>query len=306
MTTDTIQNCAVILDNKPNIAVMPVKNKLIFNGENGNFNGKINLKDPTEKLIINLVNECKDKVTINLTINLEPNCYLEIRDESTYNYGSEIIINSELKKNSEFELYRINKFNDETENVFSHKVGLASNCEFRDFNYSNGSSEMNNKTVVSLNEQNASYIGSGAIISNSTNANNELVIKHLSKSAKSDCSFKTVSRGKSSITFSGMVFVDKDCSDTMSNQISKGLVMDEEAKINLIPMLDINNDDVVCAHGAASGKPDESILFYLKSRGISQEEAEKIYVEGFLGEFVDKISNKVMQEKAFNYITSVT
>ncbi len=80
----------------------------------------------------------------------------------------------------------------------------------------------------------------------------------------------------------------------------------KKARINLIPMLDINNDDVVCAHGAASGKPDENILFYLKSRGISKEDAEKIYIEGFLGEFVDKISNEEMQKKAFNYITSIS
>ncbi len=80
--------------------------------------------------------------------------------------------------------------------------------------------------------------------------------------------------------------------------------MDEKAKISLTPKLEINNDDVVCAHGAASGKPDESIIFYLKSRGISHELAEKIYVEGFLGEFLDKISNNEMQQKAMKYIST--
>ena len=80
--------------------------------------------------------------------------------------------------------------------------------------------------------------------------------------------------------------------------------MDEFAKISLIPKLEINNDDVVCAHGAASGKPDESVIFYLKSRGIPQDEAEKIYVEGFLGEFLDKIPNAEMQEKAMKYISA--
>ena len=72
--------------------------------------------------------------------------------------------------------------------------------------------------------------------------------------------------------------------------------MDETAKISLIPKLEINNDDVVCTHGAASGKPDESVIFYLKSRGIPQDKAEKIYVEGFLGEFLDKISNKIIKQ----------
>ena len=80
--------------------------------------------------------------------------------------------------------------------------------------------------------------------------------------------------------------------------------MDETAKISLTPKLEINNDDVICAHGAASGKPDETIIFYLKSRGISHDQAEKIYIEGFLGEFLEKISNNEMQRKAMNYISA--
>ena len=304
--SEKILNCSLILSDVIELEGNLTKNTINYNGVKGNFNGSIKLTDSTERLIINLINKSDFKINLSLNIDVGPNCFLEIRDESNYDNGSDFKIESKLNKNSIFELFRLNKFNPKSVNFFSHNIDLSGNCEFRDFNFSNGSQEMNSKTIISLKEQNASYIGSGAVISNSTNAKNELVINHLSKSAKSDCSFKTVSRGKSNITFSGMVFVDKDCSDTVSNQISKGLVMDEEARINLIPMLDINNDDVVCAHGAASGKPDENILFYLKSRGISKEDAEKIYIEGFLGEFVDKISNEEMQKKAFNYITSIS
>ena len=304
--SEKILNCSLILSDVIELEGNLTKNIINCNGGQGNFDGSIKLTDSTERLVVNLINKSDFKTNLSLNIDVGPNCFLEIRDESNYDNGSDFKIESKLNKNSIFELFRLNKFNPESVNYFSHKIDLSGNCEFRDFNFSNGSQEMNSKTIISLKEQNASYIGSGAVISNSTNAKNELVINHLSKSAKSDCSFKTVSRGKSNITFSGMVFVDKDCSDTVSNQISKGLVMDEEARINLIPMLDINNDDVVCAHGAASGKPDENILFYLKSRGISKEDAEKTYIEGFLGEFVDKISNEEMQKKAFNYITSIS
>lgn len=304
--SEKILNCSLILSDVIELEGDLTKNIITYNGGQGNFDGSIKLTDSSERLVINLINKSDFKINLSLNIDVGPNCFLEIRDESNYDNGSDFKIESKLNKNSIFELFRLNKFNPKSVNFFSHNIDLSGNCEFRDFNFSNGSQEMNSKTIISLKEQNASYIGSGAVISNSTNAKNELVINHLSKSAKSDCSFKTVSRGKSNITFSGMVFVDKDCSDTVSNQISKGLVMDEEARINLIPMLDINNDDVVCAHGAASGKPDENVLFYLKSRGISKEDAEKIYIEGFLGEFVDKISNEEMQKKAFNYITSIS
>ena len=275
-----------------------------FQIQNDQIIGKISIIKSSEKFLINLSNTSEKKFSLELEIIINENSFLELRDESDYEHGSDINIRSTMNKNSIFEFFRLNKFKDSTKNTFNHNIELALNCEFRDFNFSNGSNEMDNKTTVLLNEENASYVGSGVMISNSTNSNNDLSIKHLSKSAKSDCSFKTVSRGNSNIKFSGKVFVDYDCSKTISNQISKGLIMDEFAKISLIPKLEINNDDVVCAHGAASGKPDESVIFYLKSRGIPQDEAEKIYVEGFLGEFLNKIPNEEMQEKAMKYISA--
>ena len=275
-----------------------------FKIQNDYIFGKIDILKSSKKFLINLSNVKDKKFNLELEISLNENSFLELRDESDYEHGSDINIRSTMNKNSIFEFFRLNNFKDSSKNTFNHNIDLGLNCEFRDFNFSNGSNEMDNKTTVLLNEENASYIGSGVMISNSTNSNNDLSIKHLSKSAKSDCSFKTVSRGNSNIKFSGKVFVDHDCSKTISNQISKGLIMDEFAKISLIPKLEINNDDVVCAHGAASGKPDESVIFYLKSRGIPQNEAEKIYVEGFLGEFLDKIPNAEMQEKAMKYISA--
>jgi len=141
------------------------------------------------------------------------------------------------------------------------------------------------------------------VITNSTNCNNSLKVNHIAPSAVSDCSFKTVSRGNANVTFNGKILVEKNCSNSVSNQISKGLIMNEEARVNLIPKLEINNDDVICSHGAASGKPDENVLFYLTSRGISREEAEKIYIQGFLGEFIDKIDNAQMKAKAKQFIS---
>ena len=113
---------------------------------------------------------------------------------------------------------------------------------------------------------------------------------------------QAVTRGSSYVSFKGKVFVDENCSNTQSNQISKGLLIDEESKINLTPILEINNDDVVCSHGAASGKADEEVLFYLASRGISKSEAERIYIQGFLSEFIEKIEDAEMQAKGQNFI----
>ena len=55
-------------------------------------------------------------------------------------------------------------------------------------------------------------------------------------------------------------------------------------------------------HGAASGKADEEVLFYLASRGISKSEAERIYIQGFLSEFIEKIEDAEMQAKGQSFI----
>ena len=269
--------------------------------ENINLDIKVSDSEITPRITFKVLRD--EFINLDIKIVLLKQAKLEILDESVYFKGSNIVIYSELKENSSFELYRLNKFNQSTENSYFHKCDLSKDCIFKDFNFTNGSKLMNNETIVSLAEEHAKYIGSGVVITNSTNCNNSLKVNHIAPSAVSDCSFKTVSRGNANVTFNGKILVEKNCSNSVSNQISKGLIMNEEARVNLIPKLEINNDDVICSHGAASGKPDENVLFYLTSRGISREEAEKIYIQGFLGEFIDKIDNAQMKAKAKQFIS---
>jgi len=271
--------------------------------ENGTINLNIETSESEITPRINLKVLRNSYINLVINITLLKGAKLEILDESEYSKGSEIKINSELKQSSSFELYRLNRFNQSTKNTYYHKCELSRDCVFKDFNFTNGSKQMTNETIVSLADEHAKYIGSGVVITNSTNCNNTLKINHIAPSAVSDCSFKAVSRGDAAVTFNGKILVNENCPNTVSNQISKGLIMSEQSRIDLIPKLEINNDDVVCSHGAASGKPDENVLFYLTSRGISREEAEKIYIQGFLGEFVNKIDNAQMQAKAKLFIS---
>ena len=269
--------------------------------ENINLDIKVSDSEITPRITFKVLRD--EFINLDIKIVLLKQAKLEILDESVYFKGSNIGIHSELKESSSFELYRLNKFNQSTENSYLHKCHLSKDCIFKDFNFTNGSKLMNNETIVPLADEHAKYIGSGVVITNSTNCNNSLKVNHIAPSAVSDCSFKTVSRGNANVSFNGKILVEKNCSNSVSNQISKGLIMNEEARVNLIPKLEINNDDVICSHGAASGKPDENVLFYLTSRGISREEAEKIYIQGFLGEFIDKIDNAQMKAKAKQFIS---
>ena len=251
---------------------------------------------------IKLISSNRSNFKIIADIYLNENATLEIIDENDYIIDTSFILKSFLGSHSVLELYRFNKFQSVTNNSFVHTCNMSNGSIFKDFNFTNGSDFTNNETKINLNEENAKYVGSGVVMSNSSKCENNLEIRHLSKSAVSDCSFKAVTRGSSNVSFKGKVFVDENCSNTQSNQISKGLLIDEESKINLTPILEINNDDVVCSHGAASGKADEEVLFYLASRGISKSEAERIYIQGFLSEFIEKIEDAEMQAKGQNFI----
>ena len=253
---------------------------------------------------IDLASNSSNTDLIDFEINLMINegAVLEFVDESSYSNNSNIRLISQLHKNSYFELYKLNNYNNENINKFYHNCSLLENSTFKDYSFSNGSKENFSKTIINLNDVNSRYLGSGVSINNSTNSDTEIEIRHNTNSTSSDCYFKTVAKGSSKVNFDGTIFVDNHCSKTISNQVSKGLLIGKESKINLIPKLEIYNDDVECTHGAASGQPDKNTLFYLTSRGISKEEAEQIYVEGFLSEFFETIDNNSMAEKAKNFI----
>ena len=253
---------------------------------------------------IDLASNSSNNNLIDFEINLIINegAVLEFVDESSYSNNSNIRLISQLHKNSYFELYKLNNYNNENINKFYHNCSLLENSTFKDYSFSNGSKENFSKTIINLNDVNSRYLGSGVSINSSTNSDTEIEIRHNTNSTSSDCYFKTVAKGSSKVNFDGTIFVDNHCSKTISNQVSKGLLIGKESKINLIPKLEIYNDDVECSHGAASGQPDKNTLFYLTSRGISKEEAEQIYVEGFLSEFFETIDNISMAEKAKNFI----
>ena len=266
------------------------------------LNIEVTKSENAQRINLALNSSSTDLIDFEINLMINEGAVLEFVDESGYSNNSNIRLISQLHKNSYFELYKLNNYNNENINKFYHNCSLLENSTFKDYSFSNGSKENFSKTIINLNDVNSRYLGSGVSINNSTNSDTEIEIRHNTNSTSSDCYFKTVAKGSSKVNFDGTIFVDNHCSKTISNQVSKGLLIGKESKINLIPKLEIYNDDVECSHGAASGQPDKNTLFYLTSRGISKEEAEQIYVEGFLSEFFETIDNISMAEKAKNFI----
>jgi Fe-S cluster assembly protein SufD len=116
-----------------------------------------------------------------------------------------------------------------------------------------------------------------------------VVVDHVAPYARSEQTFRGISAGRARVTCNGMVVVRKDANGTDSQQSLRGLLAGPDAEIDVRPQLEIYTDDVRCAHGATAGKLDDNMLFYLLSRGIDAQTAQRLLKWAFLEDVVAKI-----------------
>lgn len=109
-----------------------------------------------------------------------------------------------------------------------------------------------------------------------------VVIHHKAPHTRANTTLKGVGKDNSFIKLMGRIIIDEDCGDTQSFLTERVLLLNDNAKAETVPDLEIKTDDVKCSHAASITFLPEEQIFYLMSRGISRKEAEGMLVEGFL------------------------
>jgi Fe-S cluster assembly protein SufD len=120
---------------------------------------------------------------------------------------------------------------------------------------------------------------------------------HFAPHTTSDLLFKGALKGKSRSVWQGMIYVAPGAQKTDGYQANRNLVLDDQSRADSIPGLEILADDVRCTHGATVGKLEQEPLFYLKSRGIPQPDAERLVVEGFFDPIMQRIPFEGVRER---------
>jgi Fe-S cluster assembly protein SufD len=105
----------------------------------------------------------------------------------------------------------------------------------------------------------------------------------------SDLLFKGALQDTSRAVYAGLIRIEKGAARSDAYQANRNLVLSEHAKATSIPMLEIDNNDVRCTHGATVGPVDPMSMFYLQSRGIPETTAKRMIVQGFFGEVLERI-----------------
>jgi Fe-S cluster assembly protein SufD len=131
-------------------------------------------------------------------------------------------------------------------------------------------------------------------------ADNTLFLDHAVPNCMSREVFRSVVDDRSHSVFQGRIMVRPGAQKTDAKMMTRALLLSDEAEADNKPELEIFADDVTCGHGATTGALDESLLFYLRARGLSEKEAQALLIQAFVGEAIESIASEDLREIAIS------
>jgi len=122
-------------------------------------------------------------------------------------------------------------------------------------------------------------------------------VEHCVPRANSSETYHGIADERGQVIFNGKVLVHKHAIGTDAQQSSRNLLLSPKAEIDTKPELEIYADDVKCSHGATIGQLDNTALFYLRSRGISEQDARALLTLAFADAVINKLPLESLREE---------
>jgi Fe-S cluster assembly protein SufD len=250
------------------------------------------------------INSAKQNSVINTRnfIHVRENAEVTII-ESFYNLGSGKVFSNVVSEKLIDENAKLTCYTIQTENELSYSVNTNQVSINKYGNYTNTTVTLSGELV--RNNHNVELVGenceanlNGLFITNGNQlVDNHTLIDHQVPNCQSHELYKGIAKDKSTGVFNGKIFVRKDAQKTNAYQSSKNILLSDSATINTKPQLEIYADDVKCSHGTSTGKIDEDALYYLKARGIGDDNARKLLLQAFAQELINKVEIESLQER---------
>ncbi len=172
---------------------------------------------------------------------------------------------------------------------------LGEESSFKSFTLTANGRLTRNEVVIELTGDNAiAHVGGAAVGDGDFHHDDTVFVTHDAVNCESRQVFKKVLKNGAVGVFQGKILVKEGAQKTDGYQISQSLLLDEDSQFLAKPELEIYADDVACSHGSTSGAIDETALFYLRSRGVPEAEAQNLLVLAFLAEAIDEIEDEAL------------
>jgi Fe-S cluster assembly protein SufD len=202
-----------------------------------------------------------------------------------------------VQKGSAVDYVKIQHESEKAFHVGTMQVEQSAQSRFTAFSLALGASIARNDINIAVNGEQCETMLDGLYIpTNDQLIDHHTFIDHAQPNCSSREIFKGIVSGSSRSVFNGKIFVRKEAQKTDSKQTNKNLLLSDKAIVDTKPQLEIFADDVKCTHGATVGGLDAASLFYVKSRGISEESARALLTVGFASEVTNYINDEAIRK----------
>ena len=141
------------------------------------------------------------------------------------------------------------------------------------------------------------HIAGAVLAKDGSHIDNTVFVTHAGQHCESRQVFKNVLADKARGVFQGKIYVRQGAQKTDGYQISQAVLLNDGAEFSAKPELEIYADDVACSHGSTTGALDRTALFYLRSRGVPEAEAEAMLIAAFADEAIMEIADEGLADR---------
>ena len=175
-----------------------------------------------------------------------------------------------------------------------------SKCDLYSFFFSRGTlgfqgNVRNNIMLKLLGENISSKMWSISMLKDKVRVDNNISLKHLKPNCSSSQIFKGLYSDESSGQYDSCVYVAQHAQKSNTIQKNNNILLGDKARVNSNPQLEIFADDVACAHGSTIGQMDDQAMFYMRSRGINEDTAQKLLLSAFVNDVVESVADEKLK-----------
>jgi len=186
-------------------------------------------------------------------------------------------------------------------NISSALVTVGARSKLNLFNMTSGGGLSRLQGFMTLAGEDSELTISGVnLLRDKQHGDLTLVVDHAVPGCTSRENFRAVLDDRAHSVFQGRIIVRPDAQKTDGKMMTRALLLSDEAEADNKPELEIFADDVSCGHGATSGALDESLLFYLRARGLPEKQAQALLVQAFVGEAIEAIEDEALRERVID------
>ncbi|MDQ4139039.1 MAG: Fe-S cluster assembly protein SufD [Bacteroidota bacterium] len=203
------------------------------------------------------------------------------------NHAGDIFVNSVseivVKENAQVHHYNLQTNSKNTRQVNHTEVSQKRDSVYSNYTFSLPEADLlRNNLHVNLNDEyTESHLYGLYLVNGRQLTDNHTFVNHLHPHCESNEVYKGVLLDNATGVFNGKIFVERDAQKTNAFQQNNNLLLSNKATINSKPQLEIFADDVKCSHGSTVGQLSQEAMFYLRSRGISEQTARRLLVSAF-------------------------